>query len=179
MQYVPLMRHDADPEGRIRSVTASVERLVDDRLSLTYTIRDPDRILAIPEGKRERRDGLWMRTACEYFLGRAGGDDYLEFNFSPGGDWAAYRFDRPRQGMRQLLLPEAPRVAWAREGDDWVLTAELTIPNLPANGSGNLTAILEETDGTKTHWAALHAPGKPDFHDPHCFAVRLPSGQAA
>lgn len=179
MEPVTLMRHDADPEGRIARVTAIIERLADDRIALRYAITDPDEALAVPPGKGERRDGLWMRTCLEYFLGRAGGDDYLEFNFAPGGDWAAYRFDRPRQGMRQLLLPEAPRVAWAREGDDWVLTADLTIPDLPANGAGNLTAIIEEVDGTKTHWAALHAPGKPDFHDPHCFAVRLPSGQAA
>jgi hypothetical protein len=37
-----------------------------------------------------------------------------------------------------------------------------------------LSAVLEETDGTKSYWALAHGQGdKPDFHDPACFAERL------
>ena len=37
-----------------------------------------------------------------------------------------------------------------------------------------LSAIIEETDGTKSYWALAHPPGEePDFHDPACFALEL------
>ena len=35
-------------------------------------------------------------------------------------------------------------------------------------------AVLEEKDGTKSYWALAHPGGKPDFHDPGCFAAHLP-----
>jgi hypothetical protein len=38
-----------------------------------------------------------------------------------------------------------------------------------------LTAVLEQTDGTKSYWALAHPPGKPDFHDPACFALEFPT----
>jgi hypothetical protein len=34
--------------------------------------------------------------------------------------------------------------------------------------------VLEETGGTKSYWALSHVQDKPDFHDPGCFAARLP-----
>ena len=38
-----------------------------------------------------------------------------------------------------------------------------------------LSAVLEEKDGTKSYWALAHPEGdRPDFHDPVCFAARLP-----
>src|SRR3546814_9971873 len=36
-----------------------------------------------------------------------------------------------------------------------------------------LSAVIEETDGTKSYWALRHPPGKPDFHHPDCFALAL------
>ena len=37
----------------------------------------------------------------------------------------------------------------------------------------NLTAVLEEQDGTKSYWALAHPPEKPDFHMPDCFIGKL------
>ncbi len=37
----------------------------------------------------------------------------------------------------------------------------------------NLTAVIEETDGTKSYWALAHPSGKPDFHHRDCFALQL------
>ena len=33
-----------------------------------------------------------------------------------------------------------------------------------------LSALIEETSGSKSYWALAHPPGKPDFHHPDCFA---------
>ncbi len=38
-----------------------------------------------------------------------------------------------------------------------------------------ISAVIEETDGTKSYWALAHPPGKPDFHHPACFAATLPA----
>ena len=42
-----------------------------------------------------------------------------------------------------------------------------------------LSAVLEETDGTKSYWALAHPPGAPDFHHPDCFALDIPAPDAA
>jgi hypothetical protein len=37
-----------------------------------------------------------------------------------------------------------------------------------------LSAVLEETDGTRSFWALAHPDErKPDFHHPDCFAAQL------
>jgi hypothetical protein len=33
-----------------------------------------------------------------------------------------------------------------------------------------LSAMIEETSGSKSYWALAHPPGQPDFHHPDCFA---------
>lgn len=175
MKPVPLYQHPSEAPSKVEGVAATITRPAADRIAIRYVIQDPEEAIAVPDGEGTRRDGLWMTTCFEFFLGRASGDDYREFNFSPGTDWAAYQFDRPRQGMRQLLMPGDPSVSWRRDGDVWVLDATLFLNDLPENGSCNLTAVIEEKDGTKSHWAALHAPDRPDFHDRHCFAVAFPS----
>lgn len=38
-----------------------------------------------------------------------------------------------------------------------------------------LSAVIEETDGTKSYWALAHPDGPPDFHDPACFVLELPA----
>ena len=35
-------------------------------------------------------------------------------------------------------------------------------------------AVIEEKDGTKSYWALAHPSPEPDFHNPGCFAARLP-----
>ena len=55
----------------------------------------------------------------------------------------------------------------------WALGATIAVP-ADIEWQLGLSAILEETDGTKSYWALAHPEGdKPDFHDPVCFAARL------
>jgi hypothetical protein len=39
--------------------------------------------------------------------------------------------------------------------------------------------VIEEVDGGLSYWALAHPPGKPDFHDPNCFALELPESRGA
>jgi hypothetical protein len=56
----------------------------------------------------------------------------------------------------------------------WALGASIAVP-ADSNWQLGLSAVLEETDGTKSYWALTHPnPEKPDFHHPGCFVARLP-----
>src|SRR4029450_11259927 len=80
-----------------------------------------DLVLPNPE-KRGRADGLWKTTCAEAFVGLSRGA-YLEFNFSPSGKWAAYRFEGPRKGMRD---EPAEIEVFIDLGEDW-LTIEAAV----------------------------------------------------
>jgi hypothetical protein len=74
------------------------------------------------------------------------------------------------------LLPGAPGI-WTDEDGEFILGT--TIGLLPADSDLALTAVIEETDGTKSFWALAHAPGPPDFHNPDCFIATLPAPDAS
>ncbi len=132
-----------------------------------------------PFAGKGRADELWQTTCLELFLKDAGGGAYREFNFSPSGRWAAYRFDAYREGMAALDLMTWPEVSGASGEFTFVLTAVLDARVLAGAAAAGLSAVIEEKDGTKSYWALAHAPGRPDFHDPACFALALPAAAAA
>jgi hypothetical protein len=55
-----------------------------------------------------------------------------------------------------------------------MLELTLALPSLlTASCEIGLSAVLHETDETKSYWALAHPPGNPDFHHPDCFALNL------
>ena len=170
-----LVCHPHTPAATVEGVEVHVERAQGGALWLRYHIEVPENDLALPEPcEPERTDGLWQSTCCELFLRRLGAPEYLEFNFSASSQWAAYRFASYREGGQNLELatPEIFLDAGASH-----LALETTV-ELPPEWAGvpliaGLSAVIEETDGTKSYWALRHPPGKPDFHHPDCFALTL------
>lgn len=127
-----------------------------------------------------RADELWRRTCMEAFLGRAGESGYHEFNFSPSGQWAAYRFSDYRSGMEPIPLRAAPAARWRTGTDRLELHVLLPSDCLPAAQSGRglrlgLAAVIEARSGTITHWALSHGAGGPDFHRAASFVLELPA----
>lgn len=143
----------------------------------------PPRAAAVPQ----RRDGLWRHTCCELFMAPAAGEGgYLEFNFSPSGDWAAYAFDAPRQGMRPFLWHAgvAPRIrqfssvvndtARSSSGPMHRLRVEVELPApLPAGEYRLSPTVILETSAGLSHWAVRHCGERPDFHHPAGFSDPL------
>jgi hypothetical protein len=131
--------------------------------------------IRVPEAEPGRRaDGLWRHTCFEAFLAAEGAASYCEFNFSPGGDWAAYRFDGYRAGMRPAGLAAPPRLAVRRTAGGLTLSAQVPLAGLFASGSAvrvALAAVLEDEGGALSYWALAHAPGRPDFHHAAGFAL--------
>ena len=137
-------------------------------LSLRYVVSGRIGDLLLPTlAAPARADGLWQHTCFEAFVRE--GEGYSEFNFSPSMQWAAYRFDAYRAGMRPAH--EAPHIEIVSGHDSFALHASLTMPDgLLRLG---LAAVIEEANGQLSYWALAHPPGKPDFHHSDCFGLEL------
>ena len=133
---------------------------------LVEGIRD----LILPEPQAaERTDGLWRQTCFEAFVGLDGAS-YIELNFSPSSQYAAYRFDDHRSGMRD---EPAAVETWLDGGETWLaLEAAVRCDALTAGSSLGLSAVIRERDST-SYWALGHPDGAPDFHDRACFRAQL------
>lgn len=165
-----LMRHP-DGAAPLSGVAVSVTRAASGLLQLGYVIEGKLNEVIFPQPQPPARtEDLWRNTCFEAFIAATHG--YYEFNLSPSGQWAAYRFDGYRSGMRDALAPD-PQIAWVRNGDTAQLAATLHLPP-DVIGPLGLSAVIEHSDGTKSYWALAHLPGRPDFHDPACFAAELP-----
>lgn len=119
-----------------------------------------------------RADGLWRTTCFEAFAGLDDGG-YAEFNASPSKEWAAYRFDGYREGMRDLGgAVEVFRVEQDEQG--LTIGAWLSWSDWPRVHRVGVSAVIEEIDGTISYWALAHPSDKPDFHHPDSFVLEFP-----
>jgi hypothetical protein len=131
-------------------------------------------------------DRLWEHTCCEIFIARKGLPAYHELNFSPSGEWAAYAFERYRQGepfpgesvLKGAAADLDPRVSARCAAGRLELDAALRLDRLsPAHLDARLllavSVVVEERDGALSYWALRHPPGKPDFHHEFAFALEL------
>jgi len=178
-----LRRHPAGADhGAVRRIVAEVAwQPATGQFALHYRLEGDPGELSVPAPAAPRRtDGLWQHTCFEAFLQFGAGPGYLEFNFSPSGEWAAYRFDGRRLGMRALDLRADP-VIRSRQGPDALeLESALTLDAIPDGAALHLglAAVVESTDGSTSWWALRHASGRPDFHDPAGFTL-VPAPAAA
>lgn len=156
-----LTPHPDTPCPAVRRLEAAARR-TGSGLALRYVLAGDLGGLAIPPAAAAARaDGLWAHTCFEAFLG-GDGEAYLEFNFSPSGQWAAYRFDGYRQGMAPLEMAP-PRIEVTRSNGVLELTAEITL-DLEGPLRVGLTAVVETASGAVSYWALQHPAGEPDFH---------------
>lgn len=167
-----LSPHPDTPCAALRALSAELRR-EGQSLWVTYRIEGDIGRLALPaRAPGARTDGLWKRTCLEAFVRAPGGEAYWEFNFSPSGQWAAYRFDSYRHGMIEAEVDLA--IEAAQTPDVFSLGVRMTAPWLPPRIVVALTAVIEETNGAKSYWALSHPPGAPDFHHADGFVLELP-----
>lgn len=172
-----LLCHPDLPGRTIESMIVESERQ-GNRLWLRFHAELELDALELPDpADPVRANGLWRTTCFEAFVRAEGDDSYLEFNFSPSSQWAAYRFDGYREGMAELGLDAHPLIYLDASEGHFALETEIPL----ADGAIHLalSAVIEETDGTKSYWALAHPPGAPDFHHATCFAATLPAPNAA
>jgi hypothetical protein len=174
-----LVRHPLSPAPAIRGIHVSVARVSDTRFALGYRLSGDISALVLPAlAPPERADDLWKTTCFEAFLKRPDGDGYVELNFSPSTRWAAYAFDRYREGMRELATMAVPRTDMRMDIEGFELGVVLDLsgtrpPRAESDLLLGLSAVIETRDGARSYWALAHPPGDPDFHHGDCFAGLL------
>lgn len=150
-------------------------------LALRYVVTGAMRGVSLPPlAEPNRADGLWRRTCFEAFVRTGPGEAYYEFNFSPSTEWAAYRFDGYRQGMRPAEGLDAPRIEPITTDQGFELRVSLDLNQVPGLAKAGawrlgLSAVIEDAAGGISYWALAHPPGKADFHHADGFALDLPA----
>lgn len=163
----------------MRRIAASAEPAAPDSLRLQYSLEADTQHVRVPASVAHagRADRLWTHTCFEAFIGLPQSPGYLELNFSPSGEWAAYRFESYREGMAAAELAAAPRLVLRRCGARLELQAEVRLSGTELAGSRRLrialSTVVEDGEGRLSYWALRHAPGRPDFHHPDSFALAL------
>lgn len=178
-----LCAHPLATSDAVRRITGRVARLSRGTLMITYTLEgDLDRV-RVPARKPPRfADELWRHTCCEMFIKRQDAAAYHEFNFSPSGEWAVYRF----AGTRQRVTLDAgvaveqldPKITVCRseakvELDAVVHLERIAPADVDAKLKLGLATVVEDHTGHLSYWALHHPADRPDFHHPHAFALEL------
>jgi len=133
---------------------------------------DLSTVIIPAERPSARCDKLWETTCFEAFVAFGPSAAYREFNVSPSTEWAIYDFETYRAGIHNAV-PEISSLNIVQ--NDFAFMLDVTIPLPDEARRVGLSAVIEETDGTKSYWALQHPPGKPDFHHADCFALTLPA----
>jgi hypothetical protein len=100
-----------------------------------------------------RTDELWRHTCFEAFVRTSPGPAYYDFNFAPSTQWAAYRFDSYRSGMRPEII--ASRIEVRSSRSCYRLRASLEMDQMSSlriDGAWRigLAAVTEDTSGHKS-----------------------------
>jgi hypothetical protein len=173
---IPLHCHPATPAGLALDVSVAMRWTVEG-LQLVYSVKGNTARLRIPPGTAPGpADGLWQHTCLEAFVAAEGETAYREFNFSPSGQWAAYRFASERQRANSEPDLPAPVMQLATTPTQLTLDVLLSLAALPSSAHRlqlALCAVIEEHDGLLSFWALQHPCERPDFHHPAGRTLRL------
>lgn len=170
-----LVPHPDRPPNAVAAISVDVVR-EGDTVVLTFIVEGNEHV-ALPDWVTSARaDDLWKTTCGELFLAAPDAAGYVEFNYSPSTQWAAYRFESYRAGRQDLSLSADPHVDRGDDNSAYLVEVDQSLTDLPAGAlQMGLSAVIEETDGTKSFWALAHADGPPDFHNRDCFIATLPA----
>lgn len=179
MPELNLRPHPSTPCDWITALTVRVDWISADLLVLCYCLEgDIDRVQLPTQQRSAHADGLWKRTCFEALVRPQGERRYFECNFSPSSEWALYRFDDYRAGMRTITPAQPPKILCRRrEGElDADVDVHLSSLDLPTDGELQLavSAVVQDLGGALFYWALAHPAGKPDFHHDVGFAATLP-----
>lgn len=180
MQTHLLAPHPDHPPLAVSHVEARIIGRDATWLRARWRVEGTQRLVVPAFAGKGRTDDLWQTTCFELYLKPLGGEAYCELNLSPSERWNAYDFDGYRAGMRERPFPREPECTIRRGSSFAIFDAAIPVAGLPDEDCAmGLSAILEEQGGVKSYWALTHPEGKPDFHDPACFAVAIAAPGAA
>ncbi len=174
-----LSLHPGTPCPALAGIEAITEHVSSNSVTISYSMTGRIADIAMPPQRAAARSNdLWQRTCFEAFVRPSDGLAYYEFNFSPSGEWAAYRFAKYRVGMCEAEGISAVKIDARSDRDSYTLRASLLFDGSfelarAASWHLGLAAVIEEKSGRKSYWALAHPSDKPDFHHPDCFIHQL------
>ena len=169
-----LASHPAFVPDKIKALTVRWGHVAGGKVMLRFRLDGCQHVVLPPVAAAGRGDELWKTTCFELFLAGSGGN-YREFNFSPSGQWAAYSFAGYRNRTGDFDPVAAPEIALDSGASVLTFTVFLDAADLEGASHASLTAVIEERDGKLSYWAPLHPGSKPDFHNPACFVLPIPT----
>ncbi|EQC46404.1 hypothetical protein M899_2010 [Bacteriovorax sp. BSW11_IV] len=124
-------------------------------------ICDDELIIPPPISNPIATDNLWQHTCFELFCKKKGSDEYLEFNFSPSGEWNCYEFSSYREGMKTIHLSSTPN----SEYNNHIFKVTFSMPE----GKEEFLEVLHpcaviECEKEKYYLSNEHLADRPDFH---------------
>ncbi len=174
-----LTAHPSTPNDAVRSLGVQLRAEEPGILVFQFSLdADMSRIRVPLSGAGGRADALWKHTCFEAFVAPADAPGYHEFNFSPSLDWAIYRFSAYREGMSPAEIGPAPKISVRRSDDGLELESAVRVAHLAELRDAPhlriaLAAVIEDENARLSYWGLRHPPGKPDFHDPNGFALKI------
>ncbi len=184
MSEYQLLPHPSTPCPAIERFSVRVDRVSADLLVLYYQlIGDIDSVLLPSQQRSAHADELWKCTCFEAFIAPAGASHYIELNFSPSSEWAAYAFERYRVGMRTIAPAEPPRILCRRREGELGADVDVHLGSLGVDTAAvlslGLAAVLQDQQGALSYWALSHPAPKPDFHLAAAFTASVPAPESA
>jgi hypothetical protein len=171
--------HKAADSTEVRAIAVRVRRTRAD-LELHFRLDgNVTRICLLPPAVADSIE-LWRHTCFEAFVAIAGETAYREFNFAPSGEWCAHAFrayrDRdsgPDQNEFCCPIMHVRATDFRLELDVRIALRSLSEVHSASALRLGLAAVIEPCNGKLSYWALRHPAGKPDFHHPDAFALRL------
>ena len=180
MTDIPLICHPQSDAHGVESLTVTISHGQSGEIGIIYRVAGALETLEIATpAAGDRVEGLWKSTCFELFVCRFEDSSYLEYNFAPSGQWAAYQFASYRDAMSELETG-APSIEVKQNGNILTLSASLHLPVAwrACKLSAGISAVVATKNGDISYWAVAHPPSKPDFHHRDCFAVQLEARSA-
>jgi hypothetical protein len=148
---------------------------------LIYKFSSDTENLEIPERQNHtsRKDLLWQETCFELFIKKRSSSEYLEWNFSPSGNWALYHFEEYRKNpTKPQTLQPVIKTSYALESSKRNIRVEAAIPSPACIFGSNqylvtICAITKFKTGEYEFWSLYHPSDKPDFHDQKSFVLEV------
>src|SRR5262245_38548323 len=115
---VVLMCHPETGSQAVREIEASAGWTRDNVIIFNYVLKADLTRLRIPPPRPPRKaNHLWQHTCFEAFVSVKDKPEYYEFNFAPSGEWAAYSFQRYRDGSPLEGDMLAPKISVSNTAD--------------------------------------------------------------
>lgn len=185
---MPLELYPFDKKASLDfKLSASVKAHFDQtkaQFGIDYCLKgDLDQLLLPPaaQKKGERCHDLWKETCFEAFFKITGSNSYLEFNFSPSGNWNCYFFETYRAGMREYLGVENVALSFESSEElnlkclfdlDFSRDKNLAILNKDNLRIGLSAILFQRTEGP-SYFSLTHPISAPDFHHEKSFVFKL------